>query len=69
MNKRNSQLLPCPCCGSDTLGERGTYEVCETCGWEDDPIQSNDPEYTGGANAESLRSAREQWLHKSALKK
>ncbi|MFC3454804.1 CPCC family cysteine-rich protein [Amycolatopsis speibonae] len=26
----------CPCCGHTTLSERGRYEICEECGWEDD---------------------------------
>lgn len=27
---------PCPCCGYLTLEERGGYEICELCNWEDD---------------------------------
>jgi hypothetical protein len=53
--------FPCPCCGSRTISELGTYEVCEVCGWEDDPIQTADPEYPGGANNESLNEARTRW--------
>jgi hypothetical protein len=26
----------CPCCGHVTLSERGGYEICAECGWEDD---------------------------------
>lgn len=26
----------CPCCGYPTLGERGGYEICPICWWEDD---------------------------------
>ena len=26
----------CPCCGHGTLDERGAYEICDVCGWEDD---------------------------------
>jgi Cysteine-rich CPCC len=39
----------------------GTYDICNECGWEDDPVQFNDPEYRGGANSESLREARENY--------
>lgn len=60
----NDQLLPCPCCGSRTIGEVGAYEVCDVCGWEDDPVQLADPTYAGGANAESLNMARELWRQK-----
>lgn len=46
----------CPCCGFNTLDEKppGTYQICEICFWEDDPIQFNDPNYSGGANQVSL---------------
>ena len=53
--------LPCPCCGSLTIGEHGQYEICEVCGWEDDPTQSANPEEVGGANQESLRVAQARW--------
>ena len=53
--------LPCPCCGSLTIGEHGQYEICEVCGWEDDPTQSANPEEGGGANQESLRVAQARW--------
>lgn len=26
----------CPCCGFLTLDERGTFEICPVCFWEDD---------------------------------
>ncbi len=29
-------LWPCPCCGYKTLKERGQYEICSVCYWEDD---------------------------------
>jgi hypothetical protein len=53
----------CACCDQLTLGEppTGTYEICEECGWEDDPVQFHDPDYRGGANSESLREARENY--------
>ncbi|MBL9042027.1 MAG: hypothetical protein JNM83_10525 [Myxococcales bacterium] len=48
------------------MDEPGQYEVCAVCGWEDDPVQSADPSYGGGANAESLQAARVSWKQKSA---
>lgn len=53
-------LHPCPCCGFRTLESptRGSYDICESCGWEDDGQQFDDPDYRGGANAESLNEAR-----------
>jgi len=45
----------CPCCGYRTLsGFPGSYEICDVCFWEDDPVQLLDPGYAGGANRLSL---------------
>jgi cysteine-rich CPCC protein len=54
---------PCPCCGNKTLDEPppGTYLICSICGWEDDPVQFDDPAYAGGANEVSLKRARENF--------
>lgn len=51
----------CPCCDAPTLGEPppGTYEICATCGWEDDLVQFKNLDFRGGANTESLREARQ----------
>jgi len=53
--------LPCPCCGSKILHEHGAFEVCPVCNWEDDPAQSLDPDFAGGANTMSLNTARAAW--------
>lgn len=57
-------LHPCPCCGFRTLESetRGSYDICAVCGWEDDGVQLDDPDYRGGANAESLNEARAAWI-------
>lgn len=64
--KENPDLLPCPCCGKHTITSLGEYEICDVCGWEDDPIQSAKPDYAGGANKLSLHEARREWLSKIA---
>lgn len=52
----------CPCCGQFTLeSPPGMYDICPICGWEDDPVQFKDSNYTGGANAESLVIVREKY--------
>ena len=53
----------CPCCGFLTLEEpeRGNYEICPVCFWEDDPVQLEDPDYVGGANDVSLNQARQNF--------
>lgn len=54
---------PCPCCGHLTRSEKdyGTYEICEVCRWEDDPLQAEQPDFDGGANIPSLNQARKNY--------
>lgn len=56
--------LGCPCCGSRTITERGQYEICKVCWWEDDG-QDNESadEIYGGPNYEiSLTQGRYNFL-------
>lgn len=41
----------CPCCGCRTIEERGNYDICKVCWWEDDG-QDNEhaDKETGGPN-------------------
>lgn len=50
----------CPCCGLPTLSERGAFDVCCVCGWEDDGQGDlNADEVCGGPNGRySLSQAR-----------
>lgn len=41
---------------------KGTYDICELCGWEDDLVQNEDPDYEGGANGICLRQAQHEFL-------
>jgi cold shock CspA family protein len=50
----------CPVCGAQVDGEAGDYEICAACGWEDDPVQFDDPS-SSGANRTSLNEARIEW--------
>ncbi len=52
-----------PCCGCYTFDKKtnGSYDICEVCYWEDDPIQLEDPTYEGGANKVSLIQARKNY--------
>lgn len=54
----------CRCCGFKTLDERpvGTYEICPVCFWEDDNVQTEDPDFEGGANEPSLRQAQRNFI-------
>lgn len=54
---------PCPCCNQLTYSEpsEGSYIICPVCFWEDDPVQSQDLNYHGGANKVSLNEARKNY--------
>jgi hypothetical protein len=53
----------CPCCGFPTLEERGIFDICILCNWEDDG--QDDPyadEVWGGPNGDySLTEARKNF--------
>ncbi len=54
------QRVPCPCCGFRTLDDRGGFEICPVCNWEDDGQDDADAEFVrGGPNGSlSLTEAR-----------
>ncbi len=51
-------LTICPVCGKHHFTEKDSYEICPVCGWEDDPVQRDDPNYEGGANPLSVNQYR-----------
>lgn len=51
----------CACCGSDLPGEMEYDEICPVCGWEEDSVQNDEPDYRGGANTISLNEAKENY--------
>jgi hypothetical protein len=56
----NGVRFRCPCCRYLTLGERGGYEICPVCFWEDDGQDDGDAaRVRGGPNGSlSLEAAR-----------
>jgi Cysteine-rich CPCC len=54
----------CPCCGFLTLDERGTYDICAVCFWEDDGQDDGDAAVVrGGPNGNlSLAQARRNFV-------
>jgi hypothetical protein len=54
------QRFTCPCCAYPTLPDRGHYEICSLCGWEDDNQDDPDADQVwGGPNSDySLSEAR-----------
>jgi len=55
--------VTCPCCGYPTLEERGNYDICDLCNWEDDGRDDEDSSKSlGGPNGGySLDEARENF--------
>lgn len=66
--KKEENKYACPCCGSASLSSVGEFEICQICGWEDDPVQSRNPDFAGGANTESLDEARRNWQRRQNCK-
>ena len=62
---RSGGPYSCPCCGHVTLSERGGYEICGECGWEDDGQDDHDAQVVrGGPNGrESLEEARTAYVN------
>jgi len=60
---------PCPCCGFVTLPERGGYELCPVCFWEDDGQDDHDADQVrGGPNGSlSLTEARHSFSRIGAV--
>lgn len=54
----------CPCCHRNVFKELHCYEICPVCGWEDDPIQFDDPDFSAGANDLSLNDYRKHFFQK-----
>ena len=51
--------IACPCCGYATLTERGGFEICKYCFWEDDGQDNDDADdCLGGPNHISLTEER-----------
>ena len=40
---------------------KNSYDICPYCGWEDDDIQNEKPDYMGGANEMSLNQYKKFW--------
>jgi hypothetical protein len=59
-----SMSVACPCCGFDSLNERGGFEICSICWWEDDDQDNDDADtIRGGPNYHlSLTRARINFL-------
>ena len=63
-NERTGKMIEyppykCKLCG---LGDvENIFDICDYCGWEDDSIQNEDPDYIGGANEMSFNQYKMFW--------
>ena len=53
-----NNALQCPCCDYFTLEERGGYDICPVCFWEDDGLDLNRLDDHSGPNHMTLRTGR-----------
>ncbi len=60
-NKNEIDYPPykCKVCGMRDI--ENSYDICPYCGWEDDDIQNEKPDYMGGANEMSLNQYKKFW--------
>ena len=52
------KMSQCPCCDYYSLDERGAYEICPVCYWEDDGQDLDQLDVVSGPNHITLRQAR-----------
>jgi hypothetical protein len=51
IKNKGLKLFTCPGCGYPTLTERGSYDICDVCNWEDDNQEDNEADKVwGGPN-------------------
>ncbi|MBL8159997.1 hypothetical protein JNJ66_06080 [Candidatus Saccharibacteria bacterium] len=62
--------VACLVCGNITISERGSFDICPVCLWEDDGEYDNPKEVRGGPNGDlSLEGARRNYLKFGAVEK
>ncbi len=57
----------CPVCGGP-LHKAESFEICHICGWEDDNINREFPDYDG-INPMSLNEAKKAWAEGKTIYK
>ena len=55
----NSKL--CPVCEKYEFDSYGEYDLCQVCGWFDDPLQREELNYSRGNNDLSLNEYKKKW--------
>jgi uncharacterized Zn finger protein (UPF0148 family) len=58
--RKEGDAYCCPVCGYPTLSERGGYDICALCNWEDELVDDVDTA-TGPNRDYTIREARENF--------
>ena len=59
-------MKKCICCELGYVYDGGD-DICTVCGWQDDDIQNDDPDFAGGANELSLNKYRRKFKEKRKI--
>lgn len=51
----------CPICGKYYFDTYDDMDMCDVCGWSNDALQEERPDYRGGANLMSFNEAKEAY--------
>lgn len=64
----SEKKFPCPICGTKCLSEeRGSFDICPVCGWEEDGYQQKYPDEAGPNDYWTLTEARKAWENGETL--
>lgn len=62
MNNKSNSYIQCYCCGYFTIKERGNYEICSVCFWEDDGGNKGRTKTYSGVNYMTLEVGRMNFI-------
>ena len=69
IEEANGMRYRCDCCGYYTLRNESD-DICPVCGWQEDIVLREDPDFVGGANYElSLNEAKKNYKRFGAKNK
>lgn len=59
--RSESAIHMCPVCGKYKFEWENSFCICPYCGWEDNALQNDDPDYVSESNRLSLNEYRKQY--------